>query len=178
MKISEIITDKYKLRIPPTVYYDLLADVQEVEDEQEPKFIVKSDGTIEQIKNCNDCLFKNEWEKIGKLLSVVLEKQTEQGPTTKNDLEVDAISRQQAIERLKLNFPISDRADNSRDRHRYMQAMADIQAIRELPTVTPQTRKGHWIENKCTNCGYEVQPWNTTNYCPNCGAFCGGDNNG
>lgn len=35
MKISEIITDKYKLRIPPTVYYELLADVQEVE-EQEP----------------------------------------------------------------------------------------------------------------------------------------------
>lgn len=36
MKISEIITDKYKLRIPPTVYYDLLADVQEAEEEQEP----------------------------------------------------------------------------------------------------------------------------------------------
>ena len=35
MKISEIITDKYKLRIPPTVYYDLLADVQEAEEEQE-----------------------------------------------------------------------------------------------------------------------------------------------
>ena len=31
MKISEIITDKYKLRIPPTVYYDLLADVVEAE---------------------------------------------------------------------------------------------------------------------------------------------------
>lgn len=79
MKISEIITDKYKLRIPPTVYYDLLADVVEIE-EQEPKFIAKSDGTIEQIKKCNDCLFKEEWEKIGKLLSVVLEKQTEQEP--------------------------------------------------------------------------------------------------
>lgn len=36
MKISEIITNKYKLRIPPTVYYDLLADVQEAEEEQEP----------------------------------------------------------------------------------------------------------------------------------------------
>lgn len=34
MKISEIIMDKYKLRIPPTVYYDLLADVVEAEDEQ------------------------------------------------------------------------------------------------------------------------------------------------
>ena len=36
MKISEIITDKYKLRMPPTVYYELLADVVEVEEEQEP----------------------------------------------------------------------------------------------------------------------------------------------
>lgn len=33
MKISEIIKDKYKLRISPTVYYDLLADVQEAEEE-------------------------------------------------------------------------------------------------------------------------------------------------
>lgn len=37
MKISEMITDNYKLRIPPTVYYDLLADVREMEEEQEPK---------------------------------------------------------------------------------------------------------------------------------------------
>lgn len=39
MKISEIITDKYKLRIPPTVYYELLADVVEAEEEQEQKWI-------------------------------------------------------------------------------------------------------------------------------------------
>ena len=37
---------------------------------------------MEQIKNCNDCLFKKEWGKIGKLLSVVLEKQTGQEPKT------------------------------------------------------------------------------------------------
>lgn len=38
-------------------------------------------------------------------------------------------------------------------------------------TITPQEPKtGHWIRCKCDKCGYEVQPWNTTNYCPNCGA--------
>lgn len=53
--------------------------------------------------------------------------------------ELDCISRKRAIERLKLNLPMSDGADNSRDRHRYMQSLADIQAIRELkPSVTPQ----------------------------------------
>ena len=55
--------------------------------------------------------------------------------------ENDCISRKQTIERLKLNFPISQGADNSRDRHRYMQAMADIQAIREMPSVAPQELK-------------------------------------
>lgn len=59
----------------------------------------------------------------------------------------DAISRTRAIKRLKLNFPISDGADNSRDRYRYMQALADIQAIREMPSVTPQPK----VE-KCKNC--------------------------
>lgn len=56
---------------------------------------------------------------------------------------VDCISRTRTIERLKLNLPISEGADNSRDRQRYMQAMADIQAIKEMPSVTPQEPR--WI---------------------------------
>jgi hypothetical protein len=58
--------------------------------EQEPKFIAKSDGTIEQIKNCDDCLYKKEWEKIGKLISVVLEKQ--------NDAEYHGTEEQRIVE--------------------------------------------------------------------------------
>lgn len=27
-----------------------------------------------------------------------------------------------------------------------------------------------WKDDTCTNCGYGVQPWNNTGYCPNCGA--------
>lgn len=38
MKISEIITDKYKLLIPPRVYYDLFADVVEAEEKQDDTF--------------------------------------------------------------------------------------------------------------------------------------------
>ena len=112
-------------------------------------------------------------------------------PTPKNDLGVDCISRTRAIERLKLNFPISQGADNSRDRHRYMQALADLQAIKELPSVTPQKRKGYWINHRehcemnnlipsglgsyfwCSNCdrGINASEWvrNNYNYCPNCG---------
>ena len=103
--------------------------------------------------------------------------------------ENDCISRKRAIERLKLNLPISQGADNSRDRHRYMQAMADIQAIRELPSVTPQEPKiGYWIEGQTDNpnihnilcsCCFEGYPSKghansqytreKFKYCPNCG---------
>jgi len=48
MKISEIITDKYKLRISPTVYYELLADVQEAEEKQRP-VLDKIRAEIEQL---------------------------------------------------------------------------------------------------------------------------------
>ena len=55
MKISEIITDKYKLRMPPTVYYDLLSDVLEAEEEQEPKtghWILTDDDFV----YCSECV--------------------------------------------------------------------------------------------------------------------------
>ena len=60
MKISEIITDKYKLRIPPTVYYDLLADVLDVEEEQEPKighWIDADSKSFEfhRVYKCSEC---------------------------------------------------------------------------------------------------------------------------
>lgn len=95
----------------------------------------------------------------------------------------DTISRTRAIERLKLNFPISDGADNSRDRHRYMQALADIQAIREMPSVTPQPKTGHWINAYpkiepnpmfmyaiCSVCDFKQSISIKLNFCPNCGA--------
>jgi hypothetical protein len=59
MKISEIITDKYKLRIPPTVYYDLLADVVEAEEEQEPT--TKNDLGV-------DCISRDDvWDVMQEL---------------------------------------------------------------------------------------------------------------
>ena len=65
MKISEIITDKFKLRMPPTVYYELLADVVEAEDEQEPILdkiraeITKYEGdcrlSVDEYPSCKQC---------------------------------------------------------------------------------------------------------------------------
>ena len=75
MKISEIITDKYKLRIPPTVYYDLLADVQEVEEEQEPTTknnsseLEKNSKKLEKGTTKNDLGVKNLCELCGNAIN-------------------------------------------------------------------------------------------------------------
>ena len=177
MKISEIITDKYKLRIPPTVYYELLADVQELE-EQEPKFIAKSDGTIEQIKNCNDCLFKKEWEKIGKLISVVLKKQTEQEPTPKNNLGVDLISRAD-VSRLICEYrDDATETGNERDLERAYGANAVGELISELPSVTPQEPRWIPVSERLPDtddevlCWYEYYHWSQEKVLPEYGLGC------
>ena len=55
MKISEIIADKYSWRLPPTVYYDLLADLQEAEEEQEPSSSEKPNKS-EIPTSSDDCI--------------------------------------------------------------------------------------------------------------------------
>ena len=63
MKISEIIIDKYKLRIPPTVFYDLLADVREAEEEQESKI-----GMIDEIFDVMKCFHGSYINQCGELI--------------------------------------------------------------------------------------------------------------
>lgn len=46
-----------------------------------------------------------------------------------------------------------------------------------------QRLQGEWIdialtEWKCSNCNYQVNRWNNTNFCPNCGADMRGEDNG
>ena len=124
MKISEIITDKYKLRIPPTVYYDLLADVREVEEEQEPT-----------TKNN----LSSELEKNSKKLE-------------KDFGELDCISRADLIERIN-NAEEQFKYDNmetigSDDGDPFVDGvLSGVWNIREMvkqaPSVTPQEPR--WI---------------------------------
>ena len=57
----------------------------------------------------------------------------------------------------------------------YIREAADrgeIQAADVAPVAHAQ-----WKDDTCTNCGYGVQPWNNTGYCPNCGARMDKENN-
>ncbi len=48
----------------------------------------------------------------------------------------------------------------------------DISIILEdLPSAQPEQKRGRWIDGECSACGYGVEPWNNTPYCPNCGAY-------
>lgn len=55
----------------------------------------------------------------------------------------------------------------------------DIELIEKLPAAdVAEVKHGQWIKSetegetlsRCSECGYPVSHWYTTNYCPNCGA--------
>ncbi len=96
-------------------------------------------------------------------------------PTTKNDLGVDCISRE-AVERI-INKWLSHSDYELKD-HIYSMT----EKIHNLPSIIPQPRKGHWIEERndygeiihwhCSNC-YDDSGFITTckwDFCPNCGS--------
>ena len=70
MKISELITDKYKLRMPPIVYYELLADVLKAEDEQELRWTLVCERLPEAGKEYL-CCNKDGLKEIGYLSKVL-----------------------------------------------------------------------------------------------------------
>ena len=130
MKISEMITDKYKLRIPLTVYYDLLSDVVEIE-EQEPT--TKNDLAVEKTDMIDKSNFSQEQYKTD--LQSAYDCGYEQA---KNDLGVDfdCISRFSAEQVVRYHYcdiPLKV----------YNKLMGELDS---LPSVTPQEpKRGHWI---------------------------------
>lgn len=98
MKISEIITDKYKLRIPPTVYYDLLADVREVEEDQEPQTFKWCTGCREYDQEKHCC---HRWSKV--IRDTVEEMKQEQEPKPMVEIDLYSVIKQKYIEREVLD---------------------------------------------------------------------------
>ena len=52
----------------------------------------------------------------------------------------------------------------------------DSDVLAEAFSDSPQIRVGRWVDTgvmayMCSACGYGVQPWNNTPYCPNRGAY-------
>ena len=152
MKISEIITDKYKLRIPPTVYYDLLADVVEAEEGQEPcedaisrAAAIKAMDDLEQEDIERYCCSIPEGFD-GKRAIEALQGLPSVTPTCSekpNNCE-DAISRQSVIdtticEGISCNECSFNTLENGES------GCLLSERVTRLPSVTPKQRIGHWI---------------------------------
>ncbi len=88
-------------------------------------------------------------------------------PTPKNNLGVDCISREQAKAAI-------------RDKFKDLPPRVEINTIlNDLPSVTPQPRKGHWIKGytfpdgeywKCDKCNELIKVKYPMHYCNNCGS--------
>lgn len=97
----------------------------------------------------------------------------------------DAISRQAVIDSLHSKF-----ADGF-DSDRWWNSMSVLYAINKVPSVSTK-KTGRWEDvqfrtipynriskaKKCSVCGKRKDKYVTWNYCPNCGSYNGGGNNG
>jgi rubrerythrin len=98
----------------------------------------------------------------------------------------DAISRKEALEALEQEEPLVW-CDGADEIAAYNQWSSDVDTIKNIPSVQPKPKTGHWEpmwyggyadgcpvweEWDCSECGYEHNGLEDTltNYCPNCGA--------
>ena len=115
-------------------------------------------------------------------LNKMIEKQDKTIKALKQEPCEDAISRQAVLSKIKevcfseewVQFRVDKGSNGQRD---FL-----INYIEQLSPVTPQTRKGHWVNGEyCSECGCDVPTfivdwrWQEekdmdAKYCPNCGS--------
>lgn len=96
----------------------------------------------------------------------------------------DCVSREaveNAIKHAEVNFTVNSDIDftkHIREVHEIVNGIVDaqIKALRDLPSVTPQPKMGRWIDVdgiwfKCSECDAhrKMMPAYKEYYCPNCG---------
>ena len=110
---------------------------------------------------------------IKEALSVAI-KALEQEPTTKNDLGVDCVARQD-VERYIEGF-----VNEYTPKEELEFINLELDGLKHIPSVTPQEPKtGHWIKGytfpdgaywKCDKCNELIKVKIPMRYCNNCGA--------
>ena len=122
--------------------------------------------------------------EIAKAYDMAIES-LKQEPTTKNDLGVDCISRADARKAI-IEYQYSDSFCEEHNIDHSINTSMALLALSDLPSVTPQPRKGHWIAHevrlpdrtilnyRCSVCGrkligYSTETLSEAPYC-HCGA--------
>jgi len=149
---------------------DILEWLEKEYNKQEPT--TKNEKVDCEHTDCNNC---------------VNHKYCDYEPTTKNDLGVDCISREQTIDRVVTYFNHIDKGNDDEWAKGYEAGAEDaIAVIESMNPVTPQEPKtGHWYiderpesnrEVTCSNCDQPMFKYHRLDfdyrpkYCPNCGA--------
>ena len=181
----------------PMNWTDSEAELQEQRDYEGFIELVKSMPSItpsynsikNELKPCEDCINRedlreprfiiaeNDYQKgWNDALDSVYKNAPSATPTiSKMEQVEDCISREQTLKAFaekcggecaccKYNGSDNDTAENCK-------------LIKSMPSVTPSRPKGEWIDDNCSICGYGVEEWNNTPYCPSCGAKMGGGEN-
>jgi hypothetical protein len=103
-------------------------------------------------------------------------------PTTKNDLGVDAVSRDKVKSYIQAHIhEIITESVEDKNKHTNRVLRSLIHGVDCMPSVAPhELRKGHWVHGEyCSECGCDVPAyiidwkWQKdmdAKYCPNCGA--------
>lgn len=144
-------------------------------------------GAIELLEQqpCEEYNYKALWEQVKWERDVAIEQLEQLGYSLGEKIRTseDCISRQALIEKA------TSWDKHFTDSERYV-SLTDIMS---MPSVTPQPKRGKWevirkeyefmggIVNepqgcKCSNCGGIVKF--KSDFCPSCGCYCGGDDNG
>ena len=121
---------------------------------------------------------------VGQALSMAIDALKAQ--LSMEDATSDTISRQQAIDALDFEIvhmiAYCDGENEGNPLAQYNKGLEDgKKAIEALPSVQPEPKEGHWIEEKiyrdviecnCSECGQLMTTAASVrmNYCPNCGA--------
>ena len=93
----------------------------------------------------------------------------------------DAVSRADCLQALSHLMDI----DGFRDGYAVSRANVECM-IKAMPSVTPERKTGKWIRVSpmtdtlmCSECGYNILGEEfKSNFCPDCGSYNGGDDNG
>ena len=108
------------------------------------------------------------------------EKRTEERTKTH---ACDSVSRQAAIDALIRKI----RPHNNGDGTITMWVMSEElvrETLNEVPSAQPERKTGRWVDGQCSNCGCDIPAyiidwkWQKdmdANFCPNCGAYMGGE---
>lgn len=139
----------------------------------------KEPTTKNNIRDCKSCVYSKDGKCAGTEECHLCMWENQYTPTTKNDLGVDCISREQVRKAIIDHQYSNDFCEEHNIDHSINTSMALI-ALSDLPSVTLQeSRRGHWVHGEyCSECGWNIpayiiarkwQKYMDTTYCPSCG---------